>query len=71
MKNLNDYSYRASLYDNSLSFEEVIKPLVNDISDIYQLNKRTVKKLVTNALASNVVQEAIFDEVQHILGDEK
>lgn len=70
MKKLNDYSYRDSLYDRTLSFETAIKPLVDDISYTYNLPKRLVKKLVTNALASNVVHEAIFDQVQFILGDD-
>ena len=70
MKKLTDYSYHIALYDSTLSFEQAIKSLVDDISFIYQLPKRTVKKLIVSALASNYVHEAIFDQVQYILGDE-
>ncbi len=69
MKKLDDYQFNSEFVDMSLSFEGAIKPLVNDISYVYQLPKRVVKKLIVSALASDYVHEAIFDQVQYILGD--
>ncbi len=69
-KKISDYPCKVEI-KRDLMFTDIIKPIIDDIADIYNLSRVEAKIMFYNSLQFNFVIESIIDQVQYMLGDVK